>query len=127
MKNLRSQISLVTQDIFLFADSIFNNITLFNPNISIDDVKKAAKEIGIHGFINKLPGGYYYNVRERVWGRLFCFALPWLFKSVAVLTSSSAALAIAKQSQTQASIAFMGRVLRPYEALKDLTLVWGPT
>ena len=65
LKNLRSQISLVTQDIFLFADSIFNNITLFNPNISIDDVKKAAKEIGIHGFINKLPGGYYYNVRER--------------------------------------------------------------
>ena len=65
LKNLRSQISLVTQDIFLFADSIFNNITLFNPKISIDDVKKAAKEIGIHGFINKLPGGYYYNVRER--------------------------------------------------------------
>ena len=65
LKNLRSQISLVTQDIFLFADSIFNNITLFNPNISIDDVKKAAKEIGIHEFINKLPGGYYYNVRER--------------------------------------------------------------
>lgn len=65
LKNLRSQISLVTQDIFLFADSIFNNITLFNPNISIDDVKKAAKEIGIHNFINKLPGGYYYNVRER--------------------------------------------------------------
>ena len=65
LKNLRSQISLVTQDIFLFADSIFNNITLFNPNISIDDVKKAAKEIGIHGFINKLPGGYYYNIRER--------------------------------------------------------------
>ena len=65
LKNLRSQISLVTQDIFLFADSIFNNITLFNPNISIDDVRKAAKEIGIHDFINKLPGGYYYNVRER--------------------------------------------------------------
>ena len=65
LKNLRSQISLVTQDIFLFADSIFNNITLFNPKISVDDVKKAAKEIGIHGFINKLPGGYYYNVRER--------------------------------------------------------------
>ena len=65
LKNLRSQISLVTQDIFLFADSIFNNITLFNPNISIDDVKKAAKEIGIHDFINKLPGRYYYNVRER--------------------------------------------------------------
>ena len=65
LKNLRSQIALVTQDIFLFADSIFNNITLFNPDISIDDVKKAAKEIGIHNFINKLPGGYYYNVRER--------------------------------------------------------------
>ena len=65
LKNLRSQISLVTQDIFLFADSIFNNITLFNSDISINDVKKAAKEIGIHDFIKKLPGGYYYNVRER--------------------------------------------------------------
>ncbi len=65
LKNLRSQIALVTQDIFLFADSIFNNITLFNPEISIDDVKKAAKEIGIHNFIDKLPGGYHYNVRER--------------------------------------------------------------
>tara|TARA_B100000161_G_scaffold265459_1_gene241797 strand:- start:8798 stop:10567 length:1770 start_codon:yes stop_codon:yes gene_type:complete len=65
LKNLRSQIALVTQDIFLFADSIFNNITLFNPDISIDDVKKAAKEIGIHNFIDKLPGGYHYNVRER--------------------------------------------------------------
>ena len=65
LKNLRSQIALVTQDIFLFADSIFNNITLFNPDISFDDVKKAAKEIGIHNFIDKLPGGYHYNVRER--------------------------------------------------------------
>ena len=65
LKNLRSQISLVSQDIFLFADSIYNNISLFKKNISKDKIKNAAKEIGILEFINKLPGGFNYNVKER--------------------------------------------------------------
>ena len=65
LKNLRSQISLVSQDIFLFADSIYNNISLFNKEISDKDVEAAAKEIGILNFINNLPGGFNYNVKER--------------------------------------------------------------
>ena len=65
LKNLRSQISLVSQDIFLFADSIYNNISLFNKEISHKDVESAAKEIGILDFINNLPGGFNYNVKER--------------------------------------------------------------
>ena len=65
VRNLRSQISLVSQDIFLFADSIYNNISLFNNNISDDDVKKAANDIGILEFIESLPGGFNYNVKER--------------------------------------------------------------
>ena len=62
---LRSQISLVTQNIFLFADSIYNNIVLHNKNITKEKVIVAAKKIGIHNFIMKLPGGYDYNVKER--------------------------------------------------------------
>ena len=65
LKNLRSQISLVSQDIFLFADSIYNNISLFNKEISDKDVEAAAKQIGILDFINNLPGGFNYNVKER--------------------------------------------------------------
>ena len=62
--NLRSQIANVSQDIFLFADSIFNNVTLYNPNISLVDVEKAASEIGIDKFIKKLPNGFKHIVNE---------------------------------------------------------------
>ena len=65
ISDLRSSISLVNQDIFLFADSIFNNITLFNEKISKNEVEEAAKNIGVLEFINKLPGGLNYNVKER--------------------------------------------------------------
>jgi len=63
--SLRSHIAVVLQDVFLFADSILNNITLNNPNISEDEVIAAAKEIGVHKFISTLPNGYHYNVKER--------------------------------------------------------------
>ena len=65
LDNLRSHVALVMQDVFLFADSIFNNITLFDPSIQKDTVIEAAKEIGVHKFIESLPGGYDYNVQER--------------------------------------------------------------
>ena len=65
LNNLRSHVALVMQDVFLFADSILNNITLFDPNIQKDTVIKAAKEIGVHKFIESLPEGYEYNVQER--------------------------------------------------------------
>ncbi len=65
LKSLRSHIAVVLQDVFLFADTILNNITLNNPEISEEEVYQAAKEIGIHDFIMSLPNGYHYNVKER--------------------------------------------------------------
>ncbi|MEC8724182.1 MAG: ABC transporter ATP-binding protein [Bacteroidota bacterium] len=65
LKLLRKQVAVVLQDVFLFADTILNNITLGNSDISEASVVKAAKQIGIHDFINKLPNGYHYNVKER--------------------------------------------------------------
>ena len=62
---LRKEVSVVLQDVFLFADSLYNNITLFDTNISKDQVIKASKEIGVHEFIESLPEGYDYNVKER--------------------------------------------------------------
>ncbi len=65
LTSLRKQIAVVLQDVFLFADTIFNNITLFNPNISREEVMEAAQKIGVHEFIMSLPNGYDYNVKER--------------------------------------------------------------
>ena len=65
ISSLRSKIALVLQDVFLFADSLLNNITLWNNSISFDNVISAAKKIGIHDFIMSLPNGYNYNVKER--------------------------------------------------------------
>jgi subfamily B ATP-binding cassette protein MsbA len=65
LESLRAQIAVVLQDVFLFADTILNNITLNNPDISEIEVRRAAKDIGIHDFIMSLPGGYHYNVKER--------------------------------------------------------------
>ena len=65
LKNVRSKIGIILQDVFLFADTIFNNITLFNENITLEDVENAAKELEIHEFISSLPGGYSFSVSER--------------------------------------------------------------
>lgn len=65
LESLRKQIAIVLQDVFLFADTIHNNITLNNPKITREEVIRAAKEIGVHKFIKSLPGGYEYDVKER--------------------------------------------------------------
>ena len=65
LDSLRKQIAVVLQDVFLFADTILNNITLNNPDISQEQVVAAAKKIGVHDFIMSLPEGYDYNVKER--------------------------------------------------------------
>ena len=65
LETVRSKIGVILQDVFLFADTIFNNITLFNENITLNDVENAAKELEIHDFISSLPGGYSFNVSER--------------------------------------------------------------
>ncbi|MCM4159851.1 ABC transporter ATP-binding protein [Antarcticibacterium flavum] len=65
LKSLRAEIAVVLQNVFLFADTIMNNITLHNPGVTEEDVIKAAKEIGVHDFIASLPNAYHYNVKER--------------------------------------------------------------
>ncbi|RZJ76371.1 MAG: ABC transporter ATP-binding protein [Flavobacterium sp.] len=65
LDSLRRQIGIVLQDVFLFADTILNNITLNDPTISREQVIAAAKTIGVHEFIMSLPHGYDYNVKER--------------------------------------------------------------
>ncbi|MDP9077970.1 MAG: ABC transporter ATP-binding protein/permease [Bacteroidota bacterium] len=62
---LRSHIATVIQDVFLFTDTIGNNISLNNPEITREQIIAAAKDVGAHEFIERLPGGYDYNVMER--------------------------------------------------------------
>ncbi|MEN8809975.1 MAG: ABC transporter ATP-binding protein [Flavobacteriales bacterium] len=65
LEDLRQNIAVVLQDVFLFSDTIMNNITLKNPNISKEQVIEASKFVGLHDFIMKLPGDYDYDVKER--------------------------------------------------------------
>jgi ATP-binding cassette subfamily B protein len=65
LQSLRHHIGVVLQDVFLFSDTIMNNITLGNPDISRERVMHAAELVGAHQFIERLPGGLDYNVMER--------------------------------------------------------------
>jgi ATP-binding cassette, subfamily B, multidrug efflux pump len=65
LSSLRRNIGVVLQDVFLFSGSIYDNVTLRNPDIRREDVIRAARMIGMHDFIMRLPGGYDYNVMER--------------------------------------------------------------
>jgi ATP-binding cassette subfamily B multidrug efflux pump len=65
LASLRKQIAVVLQDVFLFADTIYNNITLHNPDITREHVLNAAKKIGVHDFIMSLPDNYDFDVKER--------------------------------------------------------------
>jgi ATP-binding cassette, subfamily B, multidrug efflux pump len=65
LESLRRQIAVVLQDVFLFADTVYNNITLYNPEITREYVINSAKQIGVHDFIMSLPNGYDYDVKER--------------------------------------------------------------
>ncbi|POY38551.1 antibiotic ABC transporter ATP-binding protein [Solitalea longa] len=62
---LRSSIATVLQDVFLFSDSIYNNISLKNDKITHEQIEQAAREVGAVDFIKRLPGGFEYNVMER--------------------------------------------------------------
>ena len=65
LNHLRSNIAIVLQDVFLFSDSIHNNITLGDKNITREQVIIASKAVGAHVFITKLPGEYDYVIGER--------------------------------------------------------------
>lgn len=62
---LRNRIAVVPQEVFLFSDSIYNNLTLFDSKITQQQVEEACKKVGIHDFIMQLPGNYAFDVRER--------------------------------------------------------------
>lgn len=65
LESLRKQVAVVLQDVFLFSDTIYQNIALHDENITLQKVKEAAEKIGIDHFIQSLPNGYEYNVKER--------------------------------------------------------------
>lgn len=65
LNELQQRIGVVLQDVFLFSDTVANNIRLFNPSISDETIYEGAKAVGAHDFIMRLPGCYHYNVRER--------------------------------------------------------------
>tara|TARA_B110000093_G_scaffold129665_2_gene138588 strand:+ start:9258 stop:11021 length:1764 start_codon:yes stop_codon:yes gene_type:complete len=65
LEDIRQNIAVVLQDVFLFSDTIMNNITLNDPTIKREQVIEASKFVGLHDFIMKLPGKYDYNVKER--------------------------------------------------------------
>jgi ATP-binding cassette, subfamily B, multidrug efflux pump len=65
LDSLRDQIGVVLQDVFLFADTIHNNISLSNEAITAQEIQQAATQIGVSKFIDSLPGKFQYNVKER--------------------------------------------------------------
>ncbi len=65
LSNLRSHIGVVLQDVFLFSNSVAKNITLGNPDIPFERIVEAAELVGARKFIERLPGGFNYNVMER--------------------------------------------------------------
>ena len=65
LTTLRKNIAIVLQDVFLFSDTVFNNITLGDPSISLAQVIQAAKEVGAHDFISALPDQYHHKIGER--------------------------------------------------------------
>ena len=65
LSSLRQNIGVVLQDVFLFSDTLANNISLHNPNITRQQIIAAATAVGAHPFISALPGGYDYNAMER--------------------------------------------------------------
>ncbi len=65
LAQLRKNIAIVLQDVFLFSGSIFSNITLGDPQFTMKDVVSAAKAVGAHDFIMKLPGNYQHEIGER--------------------------------------------------------------
>lgn len=85
LSDLRKMMGVVLQDVFLFSGSIYENITLNNPEISLERVIQATKEVGAQDFIEALPGAYNYEVQERGASlslgqrQLIAFARVWVY------------------------------------------------
>ncbi len=97
LEDLRSTMGVVLQDVFLFSGSIYDNITLNNPDIPLEVVKEAAKQVGAADFIEALPGGYDYQVRERGatlslgQRQLIAFARVWVYDPAILILDEATA------------------------------------
>lgn len=65
LEYLRSQVGVVLQDVFMFSDTVANNISLGDPQITLEEIKEATEAVGAHEFVERLPGGYHFDVKER--------------------------------------------------------------
>ncbi len=65
LEYLRSQVGVVLQDVFMFSDTVANNISLGDPKITLEEIKEATEAVGAHEFVERLPGGYHFDVKER--------------------------------------------------------------
>ncbi len=106
LDELRNMIAVVPQDVFLFSDSILNNLTLHDASITRAQVMAACQKVGVHDFILRLPGGYDFNVRERgvvlsVGQRqLMAFVRAYL-KNPAILILDEATSSVDSESERQ--------------------------
>ena len=97
LEDLRSTMGVVLQDVFLFSGSIYDNITLNNPEIPLEVVKEAARQVGAADFIEALPGGYDYQVRERGatlslgQRQLIAFARVWVYDPAILILDEATA------------------------------------
>jgi ATP-binding cassette, subfamily B, multidrug efflux pump len=96
---LRKNTGVVLQDVYLFNDTILNNITLHNPDISFEVVAEAARDIGVFDFINELPGGFDYQVTERGQGlsagqrQLIAFVRAYVYRpAIFILDEATATI-----------------------------------
>lgn len=113
---LRSRIGVVLQDVFLFSGSVMDNLTLRDPSISPEHVREVARLIGIHDFIESLPGGYDFNVMERGatlslgQRQLLSFIRALLFNpSILVLDEATSSVDPESESLIQAALEKMTR------------------
>ena len=99
LDSLRRNTGVVLQDVHLFNDTVLNNITLHNPDISLAMVEKATKETGLEEFIAGLPGGFHYKVTERGQGlsagqrQLIAFIRAYVYKpAIFILDEATATI-----------------------------------
>lgn len=111
LDELRSQMGVVLQDVFLFSGSIYDNITLNNPDIPLSVVEAACRYVGAADFISQLPGKYEYEVRERGatlslgQRQLIAFARVWVYNpKILILDEATANIDTESEEIIQAAI-----------------------
>lgn len=99
LTTLRKNTGVVLQDVFMFNDTLFNNITLNNPEIKFEDVVSATKQIGLYDYILSLPNGFNYQVTERGQGlsagqrQLIAFIRAFVYQpSIFILDEATATI-----------------------------------